>query len=106
MPVVQSIKVYRGEDITINFTMVPARDITGWVISLTIARAYDMANKILQATAVNTNGPAGQFSVILTSAQLNIHPDKYVYDVFRTSPGNARILSVGDFIISADARNP
>lgn len=106
MPVVQSIKVYRGEDITLNFTMVPARDITGWVISLTVAKAYDINNKVFQVTAINTNAPAGQFSVIITSAQLNINPDKYVYDVFRTSPGNARILSIGDFIIGPDARNP
>lgn len=106
MPIVQTVKVYRGEDITLNFTMTPARDITGWVISLTIAKSYDNPNKLLQATATITSGPNGTFSVILTSAQLNINPDKYVYDVFRTSPGNARILSIGDFIIGPDARNP
>src|SRR4030095_2553633 len=98
MPVVQSIKVYRGEDISLDFRMVPPRDITGWVISMTIAKAYDIANQLIQVTAINTNGPNGNFSVILTSSQLNIHPDKLVYDIFRTSPGNARILSVGDFI--------
>lgn len=106
MPVVQSIKVYRGEDITLNFRMFPPRDITGWVISLTVSQAFNAQNKVFQATAINTNGPNGEYSVILTSAQLNIKPDKYAYDVFRTSPGNLRILNVGDFIIGADARFP
>jgi hypothetical protein len=106
MPIVQSINVYRGEDITLNFTMTPKVDITGWTISLTVAKAFDMNSKVFQVTAGITNGPNGNFSVILPSALLNINPDKYAYDVFRTSPGNARILSVGNFIISADARNP
>ena len=106
MPVVQSIKVYRAEDIVLNFTMSPAVDITGWVLSLTVAKAYNNPNKIFQQTGVITNGPNGLFTVQLTSAQLDITPDRYVYDVWRTSPGNARILSVGDFIVAADAREP
>jgi hypothetical protein len=106
MPVVQSIKVYRGEDITLSFTMVPSRDITGWVISLTIAKNYNNPNKLIQVTGTVTSGPNGTFDVILTSAQLDIEPGTYVYDVFRTDPGNLRILSVGEFIITADAREP
>lgn len=106
MPVVQNITVYRGEDITLNFTMVPPIDITGWVISMTIAKANNIFTKLIQVTAINTSGPNGQFQTILTSNQLDIQPDKYVYDVFRTSPGNKRILSVGDFELKPDARYP
>jgi hypothetical protein len=106
MPVVQSIKVYRGEDIELNFTMVPARDITGWVISMTIAKAFDISNKLIQVTAFATNAPLGKYTVILTSAQLDIHPDSLVYDVFRINPGNRRILNEGPFIIGSDARFP
>jgi hypothetical protein len=106
MPVVQSIQVYRGEDIELNFSMVPPRDITGWVISLTVAKAFNSPNKIFQVTAVNTNGPAGEYMVIIPSATLNIQPDKYVYDVFRVSPGNRRILNIGDFNIGGDVQFP
>lgn len=106
MPVVQSIKVYRGEDIILPFTMSPSVDITGWVLSMTIAKAYNNPNKLIQVTGNITSGPNGQFTMYLTSAQLNITPDTYVYDVWRNSPGNARILSVGEFIVGADARNP
>lgn len=107
MPIVQSIKVYRGEDITLHFTMTPGVDITGWVIGLTITRGYNLASpKIIALTAVITSGPNGQFDFIMPKAILDITPDKYVYDVFRTNPGNNRILSIGDFIISPDAKNP
>lgn len=106
MPVVQSIKVYRAEDITLNFTMTPPKDITGWVISMTVSKAFNNVNKVFQVTGTITSGPNGQFSIIITSAQLNITPGKYAYDVFRNSPGNLRILSIGDFIIGEDARFP
>ena len=106
MPVIQTITVWRGEDITLDFTMVPARDITGWVISLTIAKNFNNPNKLIQVTATVTNGPLGTFSVILTSAQLDIEPGNYVYDVFRINPGFNRILSAGQFELKADAREP
>jgi hypothetical protein len=106
MPVIQTITVWRGEDITLEFTMVPARDITGWVISLTIAKNFNNPNKLIQVTGTVTSGPNGTFSVILTSAQLDIEPGTYVYDVFRTDPGFNRILSAGTFELKADAREP
>lgn len=106
MPVGQSIQVYRGEDITLSFTMVPALDITGWTFSLTVARSNNIASKVFQVTGIITSGPNGRFQFIIPSVNLNINPDTYVYDVFRTSPGNLRILSVGNFIIGPDARFP
>lgn len=106
MPVVQSINVYRGEDIVLHFSMSPKKDITGWVISFTVSNGYNNPVKLFQITAINTNGPQGKFDVNITSSQLNIEPGNYVYDLFRVDPGNNRILSVGEFIISKDVRNP
>jgi len=106
MPVVQSITVYRGEDIVLHFTMSPRKDITGWVISFTVANGYNNPTKLFQVTAIATNAPAGRFDVIITKEQLNIDPGNYVYDLFRTDPGNNRILSVGEFKIEKDVRNP
>jgi len=106
MPVVQSITIYRGEDITIPFTMSPKKDVTGWVISFTVANGYGNPTKLFQVTAVNTDAPNGKFSVILDKTQTNIKPGNYVYDLFRVDPGNNRILSVGEFTILPDARNP
>lgn len=106
MPVITSITVYRGEDITLGFTMVPPRDITGWDISFTVAKSYNNPNKLIQVTASITSGPNGMFDVILTSAQLDIEPGTFVYDVFRVNPGNNRILAAGEFNLKPDAREP
>jgi len=106
MPVVGSIKVYRGEDITLNFTMVPPRDITGWVISLTVSKSFNNLNKIFQVTGIITSGPNGKYSMILPHEILDIDPATYAYDVFRNSPGQLRCLNVGDFIVGKDARFP
>lgn len=106
MPVVQSITIYRGEEVTIGFTMVPPRDITGWVISFTVAKNYDNPNKLFQITATITSGPNGTFDVIITNVQSDINPGTFVYDLFRVNPGFHRILSVGEFVIKPDAREP
>lgn len=106
MPIVQSINVRRGENIVLHFTMSPGKDITGWVISFTVAKAWNASNKTFQVTATITSGPNGTFDVIITSDQLNIATGTYYYDLFRTDPGNFRCLSVGEFIISEDVRFP
>lgn len=106
MPVVQSISIYRGEEVTLHFSMVPPRDITGWVISFTVAKNYNNPSKLFQITATITSGPNGTFDVIITSIQSDIEPGTFVYDIFRTNPGFLRILSVGEFILRPDARRP
>lgn len=106
MPVVENITVYRGEDIELKFTMRPAVDITGWTLSLTVAKAENIAAKVFQVTGTITSGPLGKYSMLIPSATLNIQPDIYAYDVFRTNPGNLRILNVGKFEIKSDARLP
>ena len=106
MPIVQSITIGRGEDIELNFTETPRRDITGWVISLTVAKAFNIPNKTFQVTATITSGPNGEYQFIIPSATSNINPDKYVYDVFRVNPGNRRLLALGDFNIEPDAQFP
>lgn len=106
MPIVSPIEIWRGEDIELEFTMTPPVDITGWVISLTVAKAFNTSNKTFQVTAIITSGPNGQYHFLLPSATTNIQPDKYVYDVFRVSPGNRRILALGNFTIGGDAQFP
>jgi len=106
MPVVQSILIYRGENVPLHFSMSPKKDITGWVISFTVSNGYNNPTKLFQITAIATNAPMGKFDVIITELQSNIEPGNYVYDLWRTDPGNRRILSVGEFKIEKDARNP
>ena len=107
MPISQTLKFWRGEDLILNFTMTPTVDITGWVISFTITKSQNNQSKVLQQTATITSGPNGQFQVLLSSAQTDaIQPDKYFHDVWRTNPGSERILALGDCIVGGSARIP
>lgn len=106
MPIVEAITVSRAEDITLHMTMSPGKDITGWVISLTVATAPNSPTKLFQVTATVTSGPNGTYDVIITAAQLDLEPGTYYYDIFRVNPGNNRILNEGDFIITPNAKKP
>lgn len=106
MPIVGNIDVWRGEDIILNLTMTPGKDITGWVISMTVSKAFNRQSKVFQVTGTVTSGPNGEAQVIITSTQLNIEPGTYAYDIFRNSPGFLRCLRVGELIIHKDARFP
>lgn len=106
MPIISSIEIYRGETVTLHFSMTPPKDITGWTISFTAAKARGSQNKLFQVTATITSGPNGTFDVPITNIQSNILPGTYAWDVWRVNPGFDRILGEGDFIISPSARIP
>lgn len=106
MSVVQSISLFRAEAITLNFTVQPVEDITGWTILFTAANTFNVSEKIIQITAVIMDGAAGRFTIPINSIQTDIPPDMYVYDVWKTSPGEARCLSIGNFEIHTNARVP
>jgi hypothetical protein len=50
--------------------------------------------------------PQGKYDIIIPSAQLDLEPGTYYYDIFRVNPGNNRCLRFGEFVIRANARNP
>lgn len=106
MPIVGNIDVYRGEDIILNLTHTPSKDITGWVISMTVSKSLDMTNKLFQITGTLTSGPNGQAQIIILSAQINIEPKTYFYDIFRVNPGFFRCLRIGELIVHEDSRFP
>jgi len=106
MPLNQAIKIYRGEDVIITFTMSPIIDITGWSILMTITKKFNTTTKILTIPGTVLSGPDGQFYVPLTSIQTDINPEVYKYDVFRNLPDDNRVLSIGDFIVAKDSRYP
>lgn len=107
MPIITPIRIYRGEIVTLSFRMFPKKDITGWVISFTVAVARNSTQKLFQVTANITNGPNGEFDVALNQGNTNINPGMYAWDVWRVNgPIAERILGEGDFQISKDARFP
>ena len=103
----QTITVYRGEAVTLNFTMDPVEDITTWTLYLTITRGSNKTVKVLGPMLMTiVNGAAGTFRRILTEEQLDIFPTTYRFDVWRTDEGLEQPKAIGDFIILGNSRVP
>lgn len=103
----QEISMFHGEARGLDFTMTPVEDITGWTIAFTVTRALQTADKLIgPVVATVVSGPDGTFTVDLASADTQLIPDTYGYDVWRTDPGGERLLAIGDFIITGQVRLP
>lgn len=103
----QDFTVYRGAAPTLNFTMTPTADITGWTIRFTVARALGSSAKaIVSQTATVTNGPLGLFSVALTAGQTDLRPADYEYDVWRVDAGLEEPLALGTLTVADVVRLP
>lgn len=102
----QTIRVYVGEAVALDFTMTPVEDISGWTLAFTVTRALGSATKKIQQAATVTNGPLGTFTVPLTALQTDHLPATYHYDVWRVDAGSERLLAIGDFELAVNARQP
>jgi hypothetical protein len=109
MPILSNIgTIYKGEDITLNFTMDPVVNISGWTLSFSIRdlKLTDAAADVTASGSV-TSGAAGTFSVTLTAAQTaSLDAGKYAWSVWRTDSGSSATLALGTLIISGTARTP
>lgn len=120
MPVInQDITAYRGGREVLNFTMTPVVDISSWTIEFTVARRttkvrtneitrlYTAAtDKLISQVASITNGAAGTFQVVLTTAQMDLASDIYEYDVWRTDEDSELPLALGQFVVGGVALIP
>lgn len=101
-----TITVFRGERATLNFTMSPVVNITGWTLAFTVAARANSSTKLIAATPSIVSGTDGTFRVSLTTTNLNIAPGHYYFDVWRTDSGYEEVLAYGPFVIAADAKMP
>jgi hypothetical protein len=87
--------MFRGEDVTLNFQMMPVVDITGW--SITWKLADTLAGSIeITKTATIVDGPRGQFSVSIANADTSsLAVGRYVWDARRTDSGHKSTLADG-----------
>jgi hypothetical protein len=97
-----NIVFYKGEAVTLAFTLSPLADVTGWSIVLTVRAKATSAATAIVSFATITNGPAGQFSFSLSENDTNIAPGIYAYDVSRTD--TSAVLSIGAFVITQEVR--
>jgi hypothetical protein len=102
------ISVYKGETVTLNFTMTPVVDITGWSIVFTLKKNQTDAAALVTVNATITSGVNGTFAVKLTGGiggQTFRRADTYQYDVQRTDAGFEAVLSIGAFAILQEVKS-
>jgi hypothetical protein len=106
MPTTTDIEIYRGEYVSLDFTINPVVDITGWTMQFTLARAKNSSNKLIERACTVVSGPAGTFNAILTETDTDLSPGKYHWDVWRVNGGALKPLGIGTFTILSDVYNP
>jgi hypothetical protein len=103
MPSSDTISLYRGEDVTLTFTMDPTANITGWTITFAVRSSEGIE---ITKTANVTDGPGGVFTVTLADTDTDaLRTGTYHYDAWRVDAGSERVLAVGSFVILAPARS-
>lgn len=102
-----TITVFRGQRYTLNFTMTPTTDITGWTLAFNVAKSANHPTKLIDDKAMSiTLAAAGTFSVALTPTETNVKPGSYYWDAWRTNSGYETCLAYGTFTVMADAKYP
>ena len=106
------ITLYRGEDVLIPFVNVQT-PIAGWTIQLTVRTKKVVsplgvptseATILGPISATITDGAAGKYQFLISSAQTLLQATTYYYDVQRTDVGACAVLSIGSFTVLADVR--
>lgn len=98
----QEIKVYRGEDVSLDFTATTDTDITDWAITFTLRLPGASPTLTLTTSGGEvtlTDEDAGELSVALTRAQTAaLTSRQYRWDLWRTDTGSYRRLAGGDYL--------
>ena len=112
MATLQNLTLFRGEDLTLTFTMDPAQAITGWALAFYVrARPeYGAAPLVTRTTAAGgvtiTDGPGGVFSVTVPAATTLALPiSRYRFDVWRVDSGYETVLAYGPCDVLAQVRH-
>lgn len=107
MAQLNDISFYRGEAVSLTFTMTPTTDITGWTITLTIrVNANDAAVVLTKTPASLVTPAAGIFSFNLSSAETKILLGTYAYDIQRVDAASEATLSIGTLIVRQEVLYP
>jgi hypothetical protein len=91
----QGLAFVRGEDLTLDFQLVPPADVTGWSVTLKVA---DRLGGTVQFTksATITDGPRGKFRLTVAGGDTaSLAVGRYVWDCRRTDSGSKATLADG-----------
>jgi hypothetical protein len=96
MSVQSDVAFFQGEDLTLNFQMTPAQDVTGWTLVSTVR---DKLGGTVQFTppVTITDAGRGRFKVVWPRASTSaLAAGNYVWDVRRIDSGNNAVLAHGE----------
>lgn len=101
MSISTNIQCFRSEDVTINVTMTPTTDITGWTLSFVAINSSGVTtiSKTSGSGITITSPSAGMFSVSISSTDTTIAYDSYTYAIRRTDSGFNAVLCNGYFVV-------
>jgi hypothetical protein len=92
---------FRGEDVALNFAMIPPTDVTGWSMTFTVRNKLAGSTQFTKDNG-GTGGltivdaKAGTFKVSIAKGDTSgLTPGGFVYDVKRTDSGSNAILANG-----------
>ena len=96
MSVQSNIAFFQGEDVTLNFTMVPPTDITGWTITSTVKDKLGGTVQFNPTVTIVDSG-RGKYKASWPRANTStLSPGDYVWDTRRTDSGANTLLSHGE----------
>jgi hypothetical protein len=99
MSITSNLAFFRGEDVTVTFTMNPPADITGWTLTFTVRDKLggtSQFSKTVGSGITLTIPTRGVFQVAIASADTSgLAVGRYVWDVRREDSGNKTTLADG-----------
>ena len=99
MSITSRWEMFRGEDITLSFTVSPVENITGWTIAFGVA-AFPGDDIVITKTATVTDGANGIFTVTIPSSDTAaLDAGVYRFDARRTDSGNKATLADGTIVL-------
>jgi hypothetical protein len=95
MSLTGSASMFRGEDVTLVYTLDPVVDCTGWAIEWTLSLLFG-GTAVITKTASTASGSDGIFTVALArSDTLTKAVATYNYEARRTDDGSNAVLAIG-----------
>lgn len=96
MSVASNFQFFQGEDVEIDFTLVPPQDMTGWTLTSSVSATLG-GSIIFNPSVTITDAGRGLFKVLWPrSSTENLAPGDYVWDVRRTDSGKNTVLAHGE----------
>lgn len=96
MSVPSNISFFQGEDLELDFTLTPPKDMTGWTLTSSVK---DKLGGTLQfnPTVTITDAGRGLFKAVWPRGSTSaLAPGDYVWDVRRTDAGSNTVLAHGE----------